>query len=250
MLNQTKRLQAVGRPAAVAFFTAVGQALGGVVALGIAYGMADTLRAGGWGVTLGLVVVGALGCGLALLPTHVLSLIAGWSLGALPGALLATGAATLAAPIGYALGGGLAGPGFLEWAERYPKAAAVCGAIRRASPAKAFGLLALLRLSPVVPYGTTNVLAAVFRLPMVPFVVGTALGLAPRVAVVAAWGAALEQLDAGTSPVGGWTLAAGAAATLGAVGLLGGIARRSLRGVVVREIGAEAGATAPVSHDA
>lgn len=104
----------------------------------------------------------------------------------------------------------------------------MCEAIRRASPGKAFGLLALLRLSPVVPYGTTNVLAAVFALRRLPFVVGTAVGMAPRVAVVAAWGAALERLDAGTSPVGGWTLAAGAAATLGVVVLLGWIARRAL----------------------
>lgn len=230
-LKQVDRLQAVGRPAAVAFFAAVGQALGGVVALGIAYGYADTLRAGGWAVAAVLALIGVLGCGLFVLPTHVLSLIAGWSLGAVPGALLATGAATLAAPIGYVLGGWLAGPGFLEWAERYPKAAAVCGAVRRARPAKAFALLALLRLSPVVPYGTINVLAAVFRLPALPFVLGTVVGMAPRVAVVAAWGAALEQLDAGTSPVGGWTLAAGAAATLGAVVLLGWIARRALQGV-------------------
>ncbi len=222
----------MGRPAAVAFFAALGQLLGGVVALGVAYGMADTLRAGGWMVAGGLALVGALGCGLALLPTHVLSLLAGWSLGAGPGTLLAVAAATAGAPLGYALGGWLAGPGLLVWAERYPKVAVVCEAIRRAGPGRAFALLALLRLSPVVPYGTTNVLAAVFRLPRLPFVVGTALGLAPRVAVMAAWGAALEQLNAGTSPVGGWTLAAGAAATLGVVVLLGWIARRALGGVV------------------
>lgn len=226
-----RQLQAVGRPAAVAFLAAVGPALGGVAALGVAYGVADTLRAGGWAVAGGLLLVGALGCGLSVLPTHVLSLVAGWSLGAGPGTLLAVGAATLGAPLGYAVGGWLAGPGLLVWAERYPKAAAVCGAIGRAGPGRAFGLLALLRLSPVVPYGVTNVLAAVFRLPVMPFVAGTAVGLAPRVAVVAAWGAALEQLDAGTSPVGGWTLAAGAVATLGAVVLLGAIARRAVRAV-------------------
>lgn len=223
-----ERFNQVGRPAAVAFLAAVGQAVGGVAALGVAYGYADVLRGGGWGVAAVLVAAGVLGCGLFALPTHVLSLIAGWSLGAVPGALLATGAATLAAPVGYALGGWLAGPGFLDWAQRYPKAAAVCGAVQRAGPAKAFALLALLRLSPVVPYGTINVLAAVFRLPALPFVVGTAVGMAPRVAVVAAWGATLEKLDAGTSPVGGWALAAGGAATLGAVLLLGWMARRAL----------------------
>ena len=89
------------------------------------------------------------------------------------------GGATLGAPLGYAVGGWLAGPGLLEWAERYPKVAAVCGAIRRAGPGRAFGLLALLRLSPVVPYGTTNVLAAVFHLPKRPFVVGTSAGPGP-----------------------------------------------------------------------
>ncbi|MFN3166441.1 MAG: TVP38/TMEM64 family protein [Phycisphaeraceae bacterium] len=219
------------RPTGVVFFAAVGQALGGVGALALAYAYADELRAGGLGIALLLVTVGVLGCGLALLPTHVLSLLSGWALGLPAGLAVALLGATLGSPIGYAVGRRLAGPGAMRLIERYPRGAAVCEAITRASPARAGLLVGLLRLSPVVPYGSTNVLAAVFAVPVRPFVIGTLIGLAPRVAVVVGLGAGLERLD-GNSQTSPWVMALGVAATVAALVMMGWLARRAIRRTV------------------
>lgn len=221
-------------------FAAVAQAAGGVAALALAVAYADTLRAGGMGIGLLLLIGGALACGLALLPTHVLSLLSGWAFGLPVGLAIALCGATLGSPIGYLLGQRLAGPGALQVIERYPRGAAVCRAITQASAARTALLIGLLRLSPVVPYGSTNVLAAIFAVPIRPFILGTAVGLAPRVAVVVALGAGLERLDTDkqASP---WLLAAGLAATVLALLMMGWIAKRAVNAVAGQQ------AVAPVS---
>jgi uncharacterized membrane protein YdjX (TVP38/TMEM64 family) len=225
-------LKQLVRPSGVVFFAAVGQALGGVVALGLAYTYADSLRGGGLGVGALLLIGGALACGFALLPTHVLSLLCGWAFGLPVGLAVALMGATLGSPLGYAIGKRLAGPGLMQMIARNPKGAAVCEAITQSSQPRAFMLIGLLRLSPVVPYGSTNVLAAVFGVPMLPFVLGTMIGLAPRVAAVVMLGAGLERLDSDAS-VSPWVWAIGLAATVAALVVMSWAAKRALERVAV-----------------
>lgn len=208
-------------------FAALGQAAGGLLVLGWAYAWSDWLREGGLVVGLLLIGMGLLGCGLALLPTHVLSLLCGWSLGLPVGFAVALLTATAASPLGYGIGHKLAGPGMLEVIRRYPRGAAVCEAITRASRWRAGLLVGLLRLSPIVPYGSTNVLAAIFRVPMAAFVAGTLLGLAPRVLVVVGLGAGLEQLDF-SKPAAPWMVPLGIAATVLALVVMGWVTKRAL----------------------
>jgi uncharacterized membrane protein YdjX (TVP38/TMEM64 family) len=219
------------RPSGVVVLAAVGQLAGGVLVLGWAYARADWLAGGGAGVLLTLVVLGLVGCGLALLPTHVLSLLCGWAFGVPVGLAVALLTATAASPIGYAVLGRLAGTGLGSGggglADRYPRAAAVCEAVARASPWRAGVLVGLLRLSPVVPYGSTNVLAAVFGVPLRPFVVGTLVGLAPRVLAVVWVGAGLERLASGGA-VSPWLFGAGVLATVAALALIGRVTKRTL----------------------
>lgn len=217
----------IARPSGVVFFAAVGQALGGVGALALAYTYANTLREGGLIIGALLLLGGALGCGLALLPTHVLSLLCGWAFGLPVGLAVALIGATLGSPLGYAIGRRLAGPGMMQVIAQNPKGAAVCEAITQASPPRAFVLIGLLRLSPVVPYGSTNVLAAVFRVPMIPFLLGTFLGLAPRAAAVVLLGAGLERLDS-DARVSPWVWGIGIAATLAALIVMSWAAKRAL----------------------
>jgi len=216
------------RPSGVVIFAALGQAAGGLLVLGWAYAWSDWLREGGLAVGLILLGLGLIGCGLALLPTHVLSLLCGWSLGIYGGFALALLAATAASPVGYAIGRGLAGPGMIELIRRYPRGASVCEAITRASAWRAGVLVGLLRLSPIVPYGSTNVLAAIFRVPLRPFVLGTLLGLAPRVLVVVGLGAGLERLDF-SRPASVWLVVVGVGATVLALVLMGWVTRQTLR---------------------
>ena len=217
----------LARPSGVVFFAAVGQAVGGVAAFALAYTYADALREGGPEIGALLLIGGALGCGLALLPTHVLSLLCGWAFGLPVGLIVALAGATLGSPLGYAIGKRLAGPGMMAVIQRNPRGAAVCEAITRSSPWRAFVLIGLLRLSPVVPYGSTNVLAAVFSVPMLPFMWGTLIGLAPRAAAVVLLGAGLERLDSKTS-VSPWVWGVGIAATLAALFVMSWAAKRAL----------------------
>ena len=228
--------RSLGKPALLLGFATAGPGLGALLTLGLALSWSDTLRAGGAGVLWGLIAVGFVGCGLWVLPTHVLSLLCGWSLGGPMGAAVALGTATAAAPLGYAVARRVVGGDVEVFIERYPRGAAVCDAVTRASPGRAAVLLGLLRLSPVVPYGATNVLAAAFGVPMRAFLAGTAIGLAPRVVAVALLGAGLQQLDF-TRPGGVAWLIVGVGATVLAIAMLGWATRRVLREAVPGEPG-------------
>lgn len=234
-MSRRNTIKQLARPSGVVFFAAVGQALGGLAALALAYAYADTLREGGWGIGALLLIAGALGCGFALLPTHVLSLLCGWAFGLPVGLAVALIAATLGSPLGYAIGKALAGPGAMQMIARNPRGAAVCEAITRSSKTRAFVLIGLLRLSPVVPYGSTNVLAAVFSVPMLPFLVGTFIGLAPRAAAVVLLGAGLETLDSKTM-VSPWIWGIGIVATLLALIVMSWSAKRALSEITPKAI--------------
>ncbi|MEM9915810.1 MAG: VTT domain-containing protein [Planctomycetota bacterium] len=230
-MSKRQTVKQLGRPTALLAFAAAGPAVGGALGLGVAMVYAEALRDGGLTVVAGLVLIGLLGCGFWLLPTNVLSLVCGWALGWSWGAVVALGTASLAAPLGYAASKRLAGSGALDWVERYPKGAAVCEAITRSSAWRAGYLVSLLRLSPVVPFGAINVLAAAFGVRWGAFIVGTLLGMAPRVAVVAGLGAGLEQLEM-TKPGGiGWVVL-GVAATALMIASMGWVTRGALRRAV------------------
>lgn len=175
-----------------------------------------------------LLIGGALGVGLVLMPTHVLSLLCGWALGVPAGVAVAVAGVSLGAPVGYGLGRVLAGPSLMDAVSNNAKATAACEAITRASHLRASWLVGLLRLSPFVPYGSTNVFAAAFAVPMLPFMVGTVFGLAPRIAAVVIIGAGLEQLDS-PQQASPWLLYAGVAATLLVFVLMGWYAKRAIQ---------------------
>lgn len=235
-------MKQAARPAGVVLLSALIPALGSVVALTLAYTHADALRGGGPGFGALLLIGGALAVGCLLLPTNVLSLLCGWAFGLPVGLAVALSAATLGSPLGYVVGGRLAGPGLTRVIERNPKGAAVCEAVARSSKARAFVLIGLLRLSPIVPYGSTNVLAAVFAVPMLPYLLGTFVGLAPRAAAVVLLGAGLERLDSDAS-VSPWFLGVGLAATLLALIVMSWAAKRALARMT-----SAGGANKPVSN--
>ena len=221
----------LARPAAVLGWAAAGPAIGGTLVFLALLPHAGTLRAGGAAVAAALFLLGGLAVGLALIPTHLLSLVAGWSLGLAGGTAVAVAATTAAALLGHAAGAWLAGPAPLAWAATHPRGAAACAAIAEASPSKAALLVGLLRLSPAVPYAVTNTLTAVFGVRRGPLFWGTLLGLAPRIAAVAALGAGLEELE-WTRPDAPWLVAAGVAATVLSVAALGWLTRRAFTRLV------------------
>lgn len=167
-------------------------------------------------------------CGPALLPTHILSLAAGWALGPWLGLPVAWLSILAAVACSYALGGALAGHGLASSLRADPARRAVYDALVRASPARTATLVALLRLSPLAPFAATNVALAGLGLGWRPVLLGSALGLAPRVAVVALLGAGSAELDF-SRPDAPWLLAFGVAATLVALIWSGRVATLALR---------------------
>jgi uncharacterized membrane protein YdjX (TVP38/TMEM64 family) len=65
-----------------------------------------------------------------------------------------------------------------------------------------------LRLIPLVPYFALSVAAGLLRLPLVPFLSGTALGILPATFTITALGAGLIARDAGTIIAGALALTA------------------------------------------
>lgn len=232
-MSRLATIQQLARPTGVVLLSALVPALGSVVALTLAYRDDQVLRDGGPVVGVLLLVGGALAVGCLLLPTNVLSLLCGWALGGAVGLAVALLAATLGSPLGYVVGQRLAGPAVMRVVEQNPKGAAVCEAIARSSKLRAFVLVCLLRLSPVVPYGSTNVLAAVFTVPLLPFVMGTLVGLAPRAAAMVLIGAGLEQLESREASVSPWFLVIGLAATVLALAFMSWVAKRALSTMTV-----------------
>ena len=181
-----------------------------------------------WAVAGSVIGVGSVLCGLALMPTHAVSLAAGYALGPVLGTLAALASATLGSLVGYAAGRAVAGPGLVDRLTDSPRSRAVYAALAQASPARTAALVALLRLSPLAPFAATNVALAAVGVPPGPYVAGAALGLAPRVAAVAAFGATLAELD-WTSPRAPWLLALGTVATVAAVAVSARLAAVALR---------------------
>ncbi|MEZ6194616.1 MAG: VTT domain-containing protein [Planctomycetota bacterium] len=76
-----------------------------------------------------------------------------------------------------------------------PRGRTVHAALVGESGRRAATLVALLRLSPVMPFAGTNLVMAAAGLRTRDFLFGSIIGLAPRVVAVAIAGAGLSELD-------------------------------------------------------
>ena len=94
-------------------------------------------------------------------------------------------------------------------------------------------VVVLVRLPPAAPFGLTNFLLASARVPLTDYVVGTLLGVIPRLALTAFVGAALEQLRF-DHVMDRWMVVAGGIVSLLAVVALGALAGRALQRVAAR----------------
>ena len=132
----------------------------------------------------------------------------------------------LGAALGFVLLRRLVGERLVHALARRPRAATVHAALlsRRR---RLLGLVVLLRLSPVMPFAGSNLVFAAAGVEARTFLLGSVLGLAPRVALVALAGAGLSELD--LSHTADARLAwLGGLATLASLVVLGRIGRRAL----------------------
>jgi uncharacterized membrane protein YdjX (TVP38/TMEM64 family) len=148
----------------------------------------------------------------ALAPTYSTSILAGWTFGfrlGFPAVVIGT---AVGAVLGYLVARRVAQERVASTFAAHPKWDVVRRALAEERPLKTLWIVFLLRLSPVLPFGTTNVLMATTGVPLAIYFCGTVLGLAPRLGLVALAAAGADRLDF-DSAKSWWMLAAGAVTT-------------------------------------
>lgn len=218
----------------LATLAAAGLPLVGVVVLAThGAAIADWLGGQPLGLSmLYIVVAGAVLCGVALLPTHAVSLACGYLFGAAIGPAVGWLSVMGALLIGFLGGRAAAGTGWVDGlAARAGRGGVMASTVRAlsiASPRRTAFLIALLRLTPVAPFAATNVALASVGVSRGAMLAGSALGLGPRLAVVAWLGAGMAELDF-SKPQSPWLVGLGVVATVAALVVVGRVAQRALR---------------------
>jgi len=77
----------------------------------------------------------------------------------------------------------------------HPKADKIYQELLVKNGIKAVVFIALIRLSPVMPFAATNVILSAAKVKSNLFLLGSVIGLAPRIILVAVAGAGLSELD-------------------------------------------------------
>jgi uncharacterized membrane protein YdjX (TVP38/TMEM64 family) len=171
------------------------------------------------------VIVAVLLAGFSLVPTHACSLIGGMLFGVFKGPLIALFAVVVAAYLAFLSIGLLVKDGTYSALLKRPKAAKLHEELLMRSGVKAVMFIALIRLSPVMPFAGTNVLLAASKVGAGAFVLGSLIGLAPRVTLVAVAGAGLSELDMSKSS-NLWLAVLGVFSTFLLVAYIGKLIRR------------------------
>lgn len=122
----------------------------------------------------------AITTGSAILPTYALSFAAGVMLGGPQGALVAMTGVTLGSLIGYGWGTLLGRGDVMRVIDKHERARLVRNALLDRSLRDETLMVGLLRFPPNSPFALTNLAMASTAVRLLPFVVGTAVGIAPR----------------------------------------------------------------------
>jgi uncharacterized membrane protein YdjX (TVP38/TMEM64 family) len=189
--------------------------------------MAYWLRDQGiWGVFIFTVAFAILGA-LALAPTYTTSIMAGWTFGfalGFPAVVIGTvGGAVMCYVGARRFAAGRVHDTFVH----HPKWEVIRRALTEETPLKTLWIVFLMRLSPVLPFGTTNVLMATCGVPMSIYVFGTILGLMPRLGLIALAAAGAEHLDFSKGE-SWWLLAFGLVATAVCIFVMAMMGKRAL----------------------
>ena len=188
--------------------------------------------------------------GLAILPTAVLSVFAGYAFGFAHGLPVAMAGYTGATLVAYFLSGRIAGGRVTTLIEEYPRWHAVHAALLGGAFGKVFTVVTLLRLGPVPPFAMTNYALGATRVSLPPLVLGTVLGIIPRTAAMVSLAAGVKEFNAEGlhSAEAPWLVALGVVGTLVCMVVLTWWAKRALDRVTGPQRGLEPGPTAPIAE--
>lgn len=183
----------------------------------------------------------AVSSGLGILPTYAQAILGGWVFGLALGAPAAIAGCIGGALLGWSFSRMVSGRGIESWLDAKPKARAIRLALVGAHQVRLMWLVALLRLPPNSPFAIANLAMASTGVRLLPFMAGTAIGMAPR--TVAAAGIAAAGAATGASDIQalirdqGWLwFGIGLVALVAAFSVISHVAKRALK-----QAGLEAG---------
>ena len=179
------------------------------------------------GLALYLVAFTLLG-GLALLPTYAQSVLGGWAFGFWAGLPIVLAGFVGAALVGYLVSSRVAGHRVEQLVSGHARWRVVHEALLKGRFWKTTFVATLLRLPPNAPFAATNVTMAALGVPVVPYAIGTVVGLAPRVGAVVYAAAGLAVLDLRNREQV-WSFAVSLGITLAVVAILSVMAALALR---------------------
>ena len=95
---------------------------------------------------------------------------------------------------------------------------------------KTLGMVTLLRLPPNSPFALMNLLMSSVKVPRVPFVLGTIIGMSPRTVLAVVIGAGVNELtnDELTKAVPDWVIYGGIGLTVVVMVVIGIVANRAI----------------------
>lgn len=202
--------------------------IGGFIILGLVQRLAPSIRAmEGTGAALYVVAFWLLG-GFAVVPTYAWSGLGGWTFGVVNGFALAMAAFAGAAYLGYAFADWLGAERAVRVIDEHAKWQAVRRALVGQGFWRTFWIVALVRLPPTSPFSFISYVMSIARVPMLVYILGTLVGLAPRTFAVVVMFANLEQLDF-DHPQQAWLRITGIVATLVVVYVITRIGQNAIR---------------------
>jgi uncharacterized membrane protein YdjX (TVP38/TMEM64 family) len=177
---------------------------------------------GFWGMALyaAVYVIAA----LLFVPGSILTLGAGLAFGFVKGTVVVLVAAVLAAALAFLIARHWARPWVERHAARHPRFAAIDRAIQQ----RGARVVLLLRLSPLVPFSLSNYLYGLTAVRFAPYVLASAVGMAPATAVYVYLGSAGRALGEARSPAEWALFVGGLAATVAVTVLVGRAAKKEM----------------------
>ena len=151
--------------------------------------VSDWLRSHG---SAGLAVAAlgfALTAGLGLMPTYAQAVLMGWVFGTAAGLGVSVAGYVGGAVLGWGVCRAVARDEVRALIDGEPRWRVVRSALVDASRARTVALVALLRFPPTSPFAFTNMLLAATGVGFVPMIAGSLIGMLPRTAVAAWFGA-------------------------------------------------------------
>lgn len=186
--------------------------------------------------TAALVSVGyALVGGLALLPSYSVAVLSGWAIGFQYGFPAVWLGIVLAAGVGYFTGRGVTRDRVMKLIDRSPRLAVLHAALLAGGFWRTTLIVFLWRLSPAVPFSTSNMLLAATKVAAVPYLVGSAVGVMPRTIVLTYAASSMARLDFSAAE-SWWMLVVGAVVTVLVIAIISIVARRAMRHVTGSDI--------------